>query len=54
MGFAYTIDEKILLLRNKLNFLIEKGLDLLDPEVIHISQSLDEALNEYNKKVPPT
>lgn len=35
--------------RKWLNDLLEKKGDLLDPEVIELSQFLDKILNDYNK-----
>lgn len=35
--------------RNYLNDMIKEKSNLLDPEIIAVSQSLDSILNEYNK-----
>ncbi|QXM07186.1 aspartyl-phosphate phosphatase Spo0E family protein [Crassaminicella indica] len=43
-----SIEEKIIYLRKDMQNLIERKDNLLDPEIIRISQELDVLLNQYN------
>lgn len=45
---SMTIEAKIRYLRKDLQRLIEQKNNLLDPEVIRLSQALDDVLNQYN------
>jgi hypothetical protein len=48
--FAMDLAQKIIYLKEKLNKLIESRPSLLDPEVIYVSQLLDDVINEFNDK----
>jgi len=43
--------ERIDKTRNYMNDMIREKLNLLDPEIVAVSQVLDSILNEYNKIV---
>jgi Spo0E like sporulation regulatory protein. len=45
------INNKINMMRKLLQDLINEKSNLLDPDVILVSQELDEILNEYNKLI---
>lgn len=48
LGMRKMIELKIRYLRKDMQTLIEQRNNLLDPEVIRISQELDVVLNQYN------
>ena len=51
MGTLEETEKTIEEMRQALYRMIDKKENLLDLEVIHVSQKLDEILNEYNKLI---